>query len=157
MAGRCDQEDVLAGNDDPDKPLVTCSEDHKYVYVLDKSIISGDQIKNATSGLDNQSGAYVVDLEFKEQAATTWADFPAANIGTQTAFTLDSQVVSAPQIREAIRVGAPRSAAATRRSPPTPPSSWPTSSSTGRCHCPSSLRKPKPSRRHWAWHRCGPA
>ncbi|WP_328355124.1 protein translocase subunit SecD [Mycobacterium sp. NBC_00419] len=105
MAGRCDQEDVLAGNDDPNLPLVTCSEDHKYVYVLDKSIISGDQIKNATSGLDNQSGAYVVDVEFKEQAATTWADFTAANIGTQTAFTLDSQVVSAPQIREAIPGG----------------------------------------------------
>jgi preprotein translocase subunit SecD len=105
MAGKCDQEDVLAGNDDPNLPLVTCSQDHKYIYVLDKSIISGDQIKNASSGFDQQSGAYVVDVEFKDQAATTWADFTAANIGTQTAFTLDSQVVSAPQIREAIPGG----------------------------------------------------
>ncbi len=105
MAGKCDQEDVLAGNDDPNLPLVACSQDHKYVYVLDKSIISGDQIKNASSGFDQQSGAYVVDVEFKDKAATTWADFTAANIGTQTAFTLDSQVVSAPQIREAIPGG----------------------------------------------------
>ena len=105
MAGRCDQEDILAGNDDPELPLVTCSQDHKYVYILDKSIISGDQIKDATSGFDQQSGAYVVDLEFKDDAATTWGDFTAANIGTQTAFTLDSQVVSAPQIREAIPGG----------------------------------------------------
>ncbi len=105
MAGRCDQEDVLAGNDDPNLPLVACSQDHKYVYVLDKSIISGDQIKNASSGFDQQSGAYVVDVEFKDKAATTWSDFTAANIGTQTAFTLDSQVVSAPQIREAIPGG----------------------------------------------------
>jgi len=105
MAGKCDQEDVLAGNDDPNLPLVTCSQDHKYIYVLDKSIISGDQIKNASSGFDQQSGAYVVDVEFKDNAATTWADFTAANIGTQTAFTLDSQVVSAPQIREAIPGG----------------------------------------------------
>ena len=105
MAGRCDQEDVLAGNDDPELPLVTCSEDQKYVYILDKSIISGDQIKDAVSGFDQQSGAYVVDLEFKDEAATTWGDFTAANIGTQTAFTLDSQVVSAPQIREAIPGG----------------------------------------------------
>ena len=105
MAGRCDQEDVLAGNDDPQLPLVTCSQDHKYIYILDKSIISGDQIKDATSGFDQQSGAYVVDLEFKDDAATTWGDFTAANIGTQTAFTLDSQVVSAPQIREAIPGG----------------------------------------------------
>ncbi len=105
MAGRCDQEDVLAGNDDPNLPLVTCSQDKKYVYILDKSIISGDQIKNASSGFDQQGGAYVVDVEFKEEAAKTWADFTAANIGTQTAFTLDSQVVSAPQIREAIPGG----------------------------------------------------
>ncbi|GAA3567776.1 protein translocase subunit SecD [Mycolicibacterium helvum] len=105
MATKCDQPDILAGNDDPNLPLVACSQDHKYIYVLDKSIISGDQIKDATSGLDNQSGAYVVDLSFKDQAATTWADFTAANIGTQTAFTLDSEVVSAPQIREAIPGG----------------------------------------------------
>ncbi len=105
MASRCDQEDVLAGNDDPNLPLVTCSQDHKFIYLLDKSIISGDQIKDATSGFDQQSGAYVVDLEFKDEASTTWGDFTAANIGTQTAFTLDSQVVSAPQIREAIPGG----------------------------------------------------
>jgi len=104
MAGRCDQEDVLAGNDDPNLPLVTCSQDRKFVYVLDKSIISGDQIKSAASGMD-QSSAYVVDVEFKEEAAKTWADFTASNIGVQTAFTLDSQVVSAPQIREAIPGG----------------------------------------------------
>ncbi|WP_313676711.1 protein translocase subunit SecD [Mycolicibacterium sp.] len=105
MAGRCDQEDVLAGNDDPNLPLVTCSQDKKYVYILDKSIISGDQIATANSGFDQQGGSYVVDLEFKEDAAKTWGDFTAANIGTQTAFTLDSQVVSAPQIREAIPGG----------------------------------------------------
>ena len=105
VAGRCDQEDPLAGNDDPAMPLVTCSQDKKYVYILDKSIISGDQIKNASSGFDSQSGAFVVDLEFKDEAATTWGDFTAANIGTQTAFTLDSEVVSAPQIREAIPGG----------------------------------------------------
>ncbi|MFZ4372003.1 MAG: protein translocase subunit SecD [Mycobacterium sp.] len=105
MASRCDQEDILAGNDDPNLPLVTCSQDHKYIYLLDKSIISGDQIKDATSGFDQQSGAYVVDLEFKDDASTTWGDFTAANIGTQTAFTLDSAVVSAPQIREAIPGG----------------------------------------------------
>ncbi len=105
VAGRCGQEDALAGNDDPALPLVTCSQDNKFVYILDKSIISGDQIKNASSGFDQQGGAYVVDVEFKDEASKTWADFTASNIGTQTAFTLDSQVVSAPQIREAIPGG----------------------------------------------------
>jgi preprotein translocase subunit SecD len=105
QATRCGDEDVLAGNDDPNLPLVTCSQDHTQVYLLDKSIISGEGISNASSGLDQQRGEYVVDVEFKSDAANVWADFTAANVGTQTAFVLDSQVVSAPVINEAIPGG----------------------------------------------------
>ncbi len=104
-ATRCFQKDILAGNDDPELPLVTCDKDHKQAYLLAPSIISGDQIENASSGLDQHSGGYIVDVQFRSGAANTWADFTAAHIGTQTAFTLDSQVVSAPQIREAIPGG----------------------------------------------------
>jgi preprotein translocase subunit SecD len=74
-------------------------------YLLDKSIIGGDQVKNATSGRDAQRDLYVVDLEFDDAAARTWEDFTAANIGTQTAFTLDTEVISAPEIQEAIPGG----------------------------------------------------
>jgi preprotein translocase subunit SecD len=102
---RCNEEDVLAGNDDPNLPLVTCSQDHKEVYLLDKSIISGEQIKSADSGLDQQRGEYVVTVQFNDEASRIWADFTAANVGTQTAFVLDSQVVSAPEIQEAIPGG----------------------------------------------------
>ncbi len=105
QATRCFQDDILAGNDDPDLPLVTCDTQHKQAYLLAPSIISGDQIENASSGMDQHTGGYTVDLQFKSGAANTWADFTAAHIGTQTAFTLDSQVVSAPQIREAIPGG----------------------------------------------------
>jgi preprotein translocase subunit SecD len=105
QATRCFQEDILAGNDDPDLPLVTCDTQHKQAYLLAPSIISGDQIENASSGMDQRSGGYIVDVQFRSGAANTWADFTAAHIGTQTAFTLDSQVVSAPQIREAIPGG----------------------------------------------------
>jgi preprotein translocase subunit SecD len=105
-ATRCGQEDILAGNDDPTLPLITCDKSHTQAYLLAPSIISGDQIANAGSSMDTQhGGAYSVDLQFKSGAANTWADFTAAHIGTQTAFTLDSQVVSAPQIREAIPGG----------------------------------------------------
>jgi preprotein translocase subunit SecD len=55
--------------------------------------------------MDTQRGEYVVQLEFKPDAANIWADFTASHVGTQTAFTLDSQVVSAPQIEEAIPGG----------------------------------------------------
>ncbi|OMC54913.1 protein-export membrane protein SecD [Mycobacterium sp. IS-836] len=105
QAKHCDKEDILAGNDDPALPLITCSTDHKMAYLLAPSIISGDQIQDATSGMNQRGLGYVVDLQFKTAAANTWADFTAAHIGTQTAFTLDSQVVSAPMIQEAIPGG----------------------------------------------------
>ena len=104
-AKRCNDNDVLAGNDDPALPLVTCSTDHKTAYLLAPSIISGDQIQDASSSMNQRGIGYVVDLQFKTAAANTWADFTAAHIGTQTAFTLDSQVVSAPMIQEAIPGG----------------------------------------------------
>jgi preprotein translocase subunit SecD len=104
-ATRCNQEDILAGNDDPALPLVTCDKEHSAAYLLAPSIISGDEIQNASSGLNQQSGGYIVDVQFKSGAANTWADFTAGHIGTQTAFTLDSQVVSAPRIEEAIPGG----------------------------------------------------
>lgn len=105
QATRCHEDDVLAGNDDPNLPLITCSADGREVYLLDKSIINGEQIQDATSGLDQQRGEYVVDLQFKGDGAKTWADFTAANVGTQTAFVLDTKVMSAPEIREPIPGG----------------------------------------------------
>lgn len=105
QATRCGEDDVLAGNDDPNLPLITCSTDGNEVYLLAPSIINGEGIETASSGLDQQRGEYVVDLQFKGDASKTWADFTAANVGTQTAFVLDSKVVSAPAIQEAIPGG----------------------------------------------------
>lgn len=104
-AKHCGQDDILSGNDDPALPLVTCSTDRKVAYLLAPSIISGDQIQDASASMNQRGIGYVVDVQFKQAAANTWADFTAAHIGTQTAFTLDSQVVSAPMIQEAIPGG----------------------------------------------------
>jgi preprotein translocase subunit SecD len=105
MEQRCQGPDPLAGNDDAQQPLVTCSTDRTEIYYLDKSIISGDQIDTASAGFDQQHNQWVVNLKFKSDAANVWADYTAAHVGTQTAFVLDSQVVSAPAIREAIPGG----------------------------------------------------
>ncbi|MHC9296343.1 preprotein translocase subunit SecD [Mycobacterium sp. LTG2003] len=102
---RCGEDDVLAGHDDPNLPLVTCSADGRTVYLLDNSVLGGDQIRHAESNRDSASGEYVVDVEFDEPAGRDWAEFTAANVGTQTAFTLDTKVVSAPEIMEAIPGG----------------------------------------------------
>ena len=44
---------------------MTCSTDHKVAYLLAPSIISGDQIQDATSGMNQRGIGYVVDVQFK--------------------------------------------------------------------------------------------
>ena len=105
LQSRCQGPDPLAGNDDPNQILVTCSQDRTQIYLLDKSIISGDQIDTASAAFNQQPPQWVVNLKFKPDAANTWADYTAAHVGTQTAFVLDSQVVSAPVINEPIPGG----------------------------------------------------
>ena len=96
---------MLAGNDDPNLPLVTCSQDGNRSICWTSRSSAASRSRTPPPGLDQQQGQYVVDVEFKSDAAKIWADFTAANVGTQTAFVLDSKVVSAPEIQEAIPGG----------------------------------------------------
>lgn len=105
QATRCGQPDALADHDDPTLPLATCSDDGKQVYLLDKSIISGDQIKDASARQGGQRGDFVVFVTFDDKAADVWSTFTAANTGARTAFTVDTQVVSAPALLEPITTG----------------------------------------------------
>ena len=95
----CSAPDPLQGNDDPELPLVACSTDGTATYLLAPSIIDGQQITDATSGLNTQQSRYEVSLSFDSEGSETWAQFTGNNIGSQAAFTLDSKVVSAPQIQ----------------------------------------------------------
>jgi preprotein translocase subunit SecD len=105
QATRCGDHDALAGRDDPDQPLVTCSQDGKTVYLLGKTIIDGESIRSAGREYDKESGRWVVNLEFDNAGVGRWAQFTASNIGTQVAFTLDTAVLSAPEIVEAMSGG----------------------------------------------------
>lgn len=75
------------------------------MFLLDESILGGENVEHASAGWDRQFDWYVVELRFDDNATDTWTDFAKANIGTRTAFTLDTQVLSAPQIQEAIPYG----------------------------------------------------
>ncbi|MAU81917.1 protein translocase subunit SecD [Gordonia sp. Z-3] len=97
-----DSYDALQGNDLPDQYLVACSEDGSEVYLLGPEIIDGRDIANASAGTTQQAGSWVVQVEFKNEARDFWPTYTAQNIGKQTAFTLDTKVVSAPQIQGAI-------------------------------------------------------
>nr|WP_296777728.1 protein translocase subunit SecD [Rhodococcus sp. (in: high G+C Gram-positive bacteria)] len=101
----CNAPDPLQGNDDPALPLVACSTDGASVYLLGPSIIDGQQIADASSGFNSQQSRHEVSLTFDSEGSNTWAQFTGANIGKQAAFTLDSKVVSAPQIQGATPAG----------------------------------------------------
>ncbi|WP_068163499.1 protein translocase subunit SecD [Rhodococcus phenolicus] len=105
MSLDCSVADPLAGNDDPALPLVACSTDGTSVYLLGPSIIDGQQITDASAGFNSQQSRYEVSLTFDSEGSNTWAQFTAANIGQQAAFTLDSKVVSAPVIQGATPAG----------------------------------------------------
>ncbi|MEP9392618.1 protein translocase subunit SecD [Gordonia sp. VNQ95] len=94
--------DPLRGNDDPSQYLVACSTDGNTVYLLGPEIIDGRDIKSASAGTEPQTGEWIVSLEYKGDAASFWPTYTAQNVGKQTAFTLDTRVVSAPVINQAI-------------------------------------------------------
>lgn len=92
------------GLDDANKPLLACGKQGglQYMYVLDKTLIPGDQISSANSGVDQNGGGYVVNVNFNPKGYSTWESYTTANVGKQTAFTLDGEVLSAPSIRQPI-------------------------------------------------------
>ena len=101
----CGAADPLRGNDDPALPLVTCSQDGTEKYVLDPVFLQGSEIAHATAGTDPQGAGFVVNLTFKDNGSRIWGDFTSQNVQQRAAFVLDTQVVSAPTIQQAILGG----------------------------------------------------
>ena len=71
------------------------------MYLLDKTLIPGDQVSNAAANLDTTTG-WVINLTFNSAGYSTWATYTTNNTGKLTAFTLDGLVLSNPGIRNAI-------------------------------------------------------
>jgi preprotein translocase subunit SecD len=101
----CSKPDPLVGNDDPKLPLVACDQEGTAKYILTPSFLQGTQISDANSSVNPEGVGYVVTLNFKSDGTRIWADYTTANVGKQAAFVLDTQVVSAPEIREPISGG----------------------------------------------------
>lgn len=98
----CNAPDPLRGFDDPTKPLVTCDQKKVAKFILAPSILDGSQIADATSGQSSNGPGYVVRLQFKSDGEKIWGQFTSQNVGKQSAFVLDGEVVSAPTINGAI-------------------------------------------------------
>ena len=94
----CADLEPYRGLDDPNKPLIACSDTGDAIYLLDKTLIAGTQIDTATSGQSTQGAGWVVNMSFKSEGYATWSSYTASHTGTLTAMTLDGQVISAPRI-----------------------------------------------------------
>ena len=113
----------------PEDYVAACSEDGTAKYLLGPTIIEGTEIDDATAGTSPDTGEWIVLLDFKSEGRATWAEYTAAHVGENVAFTLDGRVISAPTITAAINGQTTITGSSTRRRPP----SWPTSSGTAPC------------------------
>ncbi|MET8653954.1 protein translocase subunit SecD [Nocardia aurea] len=108
LAIDCAKPDPLAGNDDPTLPLVTCSipgAENPEVYLLGPSRIDGQEIKDASAGLNSQQARHEVNLEFKSGGSDAWAALTGEMVNKRVAFVLDSRVVSAPVVQQGPQQG----------------------------------------------------
>lgn len=119
----CSKPDPLRGNDDLDKPLVTCDEKGEFKYILapvnpaagDTTVkpddyttysrLTGEDINNAGANSNPNGTGYVVNLDFKSEGGSKWAKFTSANVQQAVAVVLDGEVMSAPTIQSAIEGG----------------------------------------------------
>lgn len=99
--------DPLAGKTDPDRPLATC-DGERVRYVLDRPILTGDDVAEADAFPDQSGAGWTVGIRFTSAGERAWADFTADNTGKQVAFVVDGTVISAPTIQEAILSGETR-------------------------------------------------
>nr|VDG63511.1 preprotein translocase subunit SecD [Streptococcus thermophilus] len=116
--------DPLAGTDDPTKPLVTCDASGGQPMLLEAvpllqgvedpegPRLTGSEIdtnRPITGGFNPQTGQMEINFAFKQDGefngSSTWAELTGAMVGQQVAITLDSQVISAPQIQSPTPVG----------------------------------------------------
>ena len=71
--------------------------------------LTGADVENADAGIDKANGTganeYIVHLQFNEAGTQKFADATTANVGKPLYIIYDGEVVSAPNVREAITGG----------------------------------------------------
>jgi preprotein translocase subunit SecD len=89
--------------DDPNKQYAGCEADGTFKYVLDVAKVVGTDIDTATSGVQQGSTEWVVQLDFKSKGATEWSKLTSTAYNSQeprnkVAVVLDGVVITAPNI-----------------------------------------------------------
>lgn len=68
-------------------------------------ILTGADLQTAQASFDQTTAAPVVNFQFRSQAARTFEDHTAANVGRYLTIVLDNEVISSPVIRDRISGG----------------------------------------------------
>ena len=91
-------------------------EERKVPFLVQKkAAITGGDVTTARVSIDQNTSEPYVSVEFNAAGARAFSELTDANVGKRLAIVLDGNVHSAPQIRERIPPGGPRSRAASPR------------------------------------------
>jgi len=103
--------------DDPNKPLVACSQDGTTKYLLAPAKVIGTDVKTATASLDQQLGTtWQVLVAFTSKGQSKFTALTKATVGKQVAIVLDGVVISAPTIQGVIDTDAQITGSFTQKS-----------------------------------------
>jgi preprotein translocase subunit SecD len=102
--------EVEAIIDDPDKPMVTCSDDLAAKYILGPAEVLGSDISNATSGLQPQTSVYEVRLDFNSAGRKAFCTQTSRLVSLEaprnrSAVVLDNLVITDPVPSTALCAG----------------------------------------------------
>ncbi|WBU57050.1 protein translocase subunit SecD [Paracoccus sediminicola] len=102
---------VVGTGSNPDAPaglgnvVLPSQEDPDFYYTLEEApVVTGEELTDASPSFD-QNGQPAVEFRFNPSGARKFGAYTSANIGQPFAIVLDSEVISAPTIRDAITTG----------------------------------------------------
>ena len=109
--------DCAAPANDPanapaDEPLITCDAGNTIKYILGPVELDGSSIDDATSGLEQTTNRWAVNLDFDDEGTQIFGEISQRLYGAtspldQFAFVLDGYVLTAPQMNSIILGGNP--------------------------------------------------
>ena len=97
--------DAIAGNVPPGFELKETKKENEKILVGMESILQGEAIEDARVDFDNTGYEPKISLKFNSLGSKEFARITQEHVGDQLAIVLDGEVLSAPNIREAILTG----------------------------------------------------
>ncbi|MFF4245334.1 protein translocase subunit SecD [Streptomyces sp. NPDC001822] len=105
----------------PEDPTVACSSEGDAKYLLGPAAVSGTDVDDAKAQFDQQRGIWLVSMEFTDKGSKKFQTITKKLSAQQSpqnqfAIALDGEVVSAPQVNEALSGSAEISGSFTQQS-----------------------------------------